>query len=145
MERIINLKKWQYIALSFTWGLIMSLLGAATSLVLLIMGYKPKKFGHSIYFEVGKGWGGLELGYFFIVCEDCSYYTLCHEHGHGFQNCVFGPLMPFLVCIPSAIRYWYREIKVRLGGRLYTDYDDIWFEGQATELGENFIKGSQNF
>ena len=28
-----------------------------------------------------------------------------HEFGHTFQNCLFGPLFPLIVAIPSAIRY----------------------------------------
>ena len=28
-----------------------------------------------------------------------------HEFGHTFQNCLFGPLMLFLVSLPSATRY----------------------------------------
>ena len=58
---------------------------------------------------------------------------MLHECGHGIQNCIWGPLMIFVVCIPSATRYWYREFKYhRKGLTPPTKYDDIWFEGQAT-------------
>jgi hypothetical protein len=52
------------------------------------------------------------------------------------QNLIWGPLFPFVIAIPSAIRYWYRELKYYRKG-LYpdTDYDSIWFEGQATKWG----------
>ena len=38
-----------------------------------------------------------------------------HEGGHGIQNIIFGVLMPFLVSIPSFIRYWYRKHLDTLG------------------------------
>jgi hypothetical protein len=45
------------------------------------------------------------------------------------------------VCIPSAIRYWYRELKyLRNGLTPPTAYDDAWFEGQATRVGAKFIE-----
>lgn len=121
----------------------MSLIGAMASLVLLIIGYKPKKFYHIIYFEVGEDWGGLELGCFFICNKNSNLHIKQHEAGHGIQNIIFGPIMPFLICIPSAIRYWYREIQVRTGKKKYyelPDYDSIWFEGQATRFGEKYYK-----
>lgn len=66
-----------------------------------------------------------------------------HEWGHGIQNIILGPLMPFLVAIPSCIRYWYRELLVRSGEKKYADlpdYDSIWFEGWATKLGKKYYK-----
>ena len=48
--------------------------------------------------------------------------------------------MPFVVCIPSAVRYWYREFKYhRKKLTPPTKYDDIWFEGQATKWGSEYI------
>lgn len=91
--------------LSCTWGIIMTTIGGIVALALLITGHKPKMHGHCAYFEVGKGWGGMELGTFFLVSKDASTHTKNHEHGHGFQNAVIGPVFPFLVCIPSATRY----------------------------------------
>ena len=43
-----------YITLSCTWGFIMTFIGAIFALILIIAGYKPKKFGWDIYFEVGE-------------------------------------------------------------------------------------------
>ena len=53
--------------------------------------------------------------------------------------------MPFVICIPSAIRYWYRELKYYRKG-LYpeTDYDSIWFEGQATKWGNKVYNRKEN-
>lgn len=181
--------------LSCTWGIIMTLIGAFVALGLLATGHKPKKHGHCIYFEAGKHWGGVELGLFFLTDTSSSISTKNHEHGHGFQNAVLGPLFPFLVAIPSATRYWLREQNTRKGkttfssilyailmvvaislavlaictqpwvwvfsifiaaystllyiwlmhieipkyDRGYVDYDAIWFEGEASKLGDEFM------
>ena len=69
--------------------------------------------------------------------------TLNHEFGHSIQNCYLGLFMPFLVAIPSAIRYWYRELIVRWGIKKYwelPDYDSIWFERTATSFGNMYYR-----
>ena len=138
---MIRNKKLFYF-LSFTWGLPMTLIGCLVTIVLLTTGHKPQKWGYCYYFEIGKNWGGLELGVFFLVNQGASSNLKSHELGHSMQNCWFGLLMPFLVCIPSAIRYWYREYLVKSGKKTYSelsDYDSIWFEGQASTFGTKFI------
>lgn len=95
--------------LSCTWGILMTLLGLIVALGLLIAGQKPHKFGYGFYFEVGHNWGGLEIGPVFLVQKNALLSLKQHEAGHGIQNIWFGPLMPFLISIPSAIRYWLRE------------------------------------
>ena len=131
--------KSAFYALSFTWGILMTLAGCFVAAVLIIAGYRPKKYGYCWYFEVGEGWGGLEMGIFFLVSKDASEHTKMHEHGHGFQNCMYGPAMVG-ISIASAVRYWYREFKYhRKGLTPPTAYDDIWFEGEATKLGTDFM------
>ena len=181
--------------LSWTWGIIMSAIGGVVALALLITGHKPEMYGHCIHFKVGNHWGGLELGMFFLTDKQPVASTKNHEHGHGFQNAVMGPLFPFLVAIPSATRYWLREQNTRKGKRTfsiilysilmvvaiglavlaiftqpwvwvfpafiaaystilfiwlmcieipkydrgYVYYDDIWFEGEASRLGDEFM------
>ena len=135
------MKKILYWIVSLTWGGLMTFIGLIVALVLLATGHKPYKFGYTFYFKVGKSWGGLELGGLFITDSNPSLHTLCHEHGHGLQNLWWGPLFPFVIGIPSAIRYWYREIKYyKKGKQPPTTYDSIWFEGQASELGEKYFK-----
>ena len=134
--------KFLFYFLSFTWGLPMTLIGCVVAAALLVVGYKPKKCGWCWYFEIGEDWGGVELGVVFLTNKNPSEHIKSHEHGHGLQNCVFGFLMPFIVCIPSATRYWYREYLVRSGKKKYSelpDYDSVWYEGQATTLGTEFI------
>ena len=135
------MSKLKFYILSFTWGLPMTLIGCIVSLVLLIAGKKPKKYGYSWYFEVGHNWGGLELGVCFLTSKNPSTHIKNHEVGHSIQNCYWGFLMPFVICIPSAIRYWYREFKYnRKGLTPPTKYDDVWFEGDATKRGTEFIE-----
>ena len=93
-----------YWALSCTWGVIMTLIGAIVALVLIVAGNKPKIFHYNVYFEVGRAWGGVNFGGFFFVNQNASLATKQHEAGHGLQNIVFGVLMPFVVAIPSAVR-----------------------------------------
>lgn len=123
--------------LSFTWGLPLTLIGCLVGLVLIIVGYKPKKYGHCLYFEVGENWGGLEFGPLFLVNKEPSEYIKMHEAGHGVQNCLFGPLM-LVIVIMSAIRYWYRDFRKQSGNPCQTEYSDIWFEKQADILGEKY-------
>lgn len=131
-----------FYAIQFTWGLLLNVLGIFVVLFMLITLHKPHRFGPSIYFVCKKAEGfGFEAGVFFVVGADCEddMGLKCHEAGHGIQNMMFGPLMLFIVSIPSLIRYWYREFKYyRKGLEPKTDYDDIWFEGQATRLGFKF-------
>ena len=136
-----NLNTLVFYLLSFTWGFIMSFIGLITILTLWAMGNKPKIFHRRIYVEYGHNWGGVDLGCFFVVSKGSNHRLLAHEAGHGIQNAIFGPLFPFVVAIPSAIRYWYREFKYnRQGKKAPTAYDAIWFEGWATDLGLKYFK-----
>lgn len=132
-----------YYLLSFTWGLPMTFVGSVVASVLVLAGYKPKRYAYSLYFEVGRHWGGVNLGTVFVCQKNASIETKTHEQGHGVQNCYFGPLMPFVVCIPSAIRYWYRCFIEHYNPKKYKSlpgYYSIWFEKQANSLGNDLIK-----
>ena len=126
--------------LSFSWGLPLSLAGLLVGGFLRLSGRRPKRFGPGLCFEVGEDWGGLEFGPIFIKCRDGSERLSSHEFGHAVQNCIFGPLMPFLISIPSAIRYWIRRAGVRRGIRPKRPYSAAWFERQADRFGERFRK-----
>lgn len=125
--------------LSFTWGLPMTLVGCVVGAILKAMGHKPKKWGYCYYFEVGENWGGVNLGPIFITSKNPTSSTKSHEHGHAFQNCKFGFLMPFVVSIPSAIRYWHRVFSAKAGNPIKTSYYSAWFESEASTLGKEFI------
>ena len=142
------MNKITYYILSFTWGILLNLAGCIAACILLLLGYKPKKWLYGYYFEIGRSWGGLESGIFFFCQENPSDTLRNHEFGHSIQNCYLGPLFIPIIFIPSAIRYWYRECLVRNGKKNYSDlpeYDSIWFEGQATSIGEKYFKTLNNF
>lgn len=142
---ILSNNLFLFYILSFTWGILTSLIGLILILPFLITKkfkvFKGRLYG--IFPKIfGEAWG-FEMGCFFFVSNDCAenndklYY---HEMGHGIQNILFGPLMLFIVSIPSVVRYWYREIKYYRKGKTPTKhYDSIWFEGQATRFGFKYL------
>ena len=98
-----------YWIVSCTWGVIMTLIGAVIALGLLITGHKPKIFHYNVYFQFGRGWGGVNFGAFFFLSETSPDSTKQHEAGHGLQNLMLGVFMPFVVAIPSAVRCLIRK------------------------------------
>lgn len=134
------MSKTLFWTLSWTWGIIVTLIGSLIFTVLTSLGYKPFRNIYGYAIEIGEGWGGLEMGPFCLVSKNPSQHTLNHEFGHGVQNCFFGPFMLF-ISLASAVRYWYREYQIRVLKKSYKDlpdYDSIWFEGDATRLGNYF-------
>ena len=80
-------KRILFYIISFTWGGLMSIVGLLVLLLTLPFG----KFGvyHGrLYKRIGKNWGGVELGCFFLCDETAGEHTLAHECGHGLQNCL---------------------------------------------------------
>ena len=127
--------KFTFYLLSFPWGLPMTLIGCVVAAILMIGGKKPVKYGWCWCFEIGAGWGGVELGPVFLVSRTAGESTKKHEVGHAIQNVRYGVLMPFIVCIPSAVRYWYRKLRKSISHPCTTAYSDIWFEAEADRLG----------
>lgn len=140
MMRCVMIKnKSAFYTLSFTFGIVMTLIGCLAAVGLLIIGIKPKKWGHCYYFEVGDNWGGVNFGFIFIVSKNSSEHTKNHEHGHGHQNCMYGPFM-IIISLMSVARYWYREIRYHKNGLIPpTEYDAVWYEGEATKIGTEFM------
>ena len=139
IEVLPNIKyRWLYYLLQFTWGLPMNLIGAIVALVLVCFGRKAYRYGWNYCFELPVSFG-LELGIFFIAPINGSKHTKDHEHGHAIQNIYFGPFCVGMVSIPSAVRFWIREIQYMIKKPPKTDYDDAWFEGQASKSGAYFI------
>ena len=128
--------RWLYWLLNFTWGILTTLCGLLLSLAMLCIGKKPKRWHSVWYFQIFDKWGGMEMGTMFL--RDNSNYTSTnnHEYGHTFQNAILGPFFIFIVAIPSAIRYWYQEIR-RRQHKPNVEYDLIWFEGSATDIGND--------
>ncbi len=140
-----KMNKVAFYILSYTWGILLTVVGWLVAGVLMLLGYKPKRWGGSHYFVVGKNWGGLSIGTTIVVSEYSNRADILnHEFGHSVQNCYFGPFCLFLVTIPSFARACWREFVVWAGIKKRAelpDYYSIWFERTASELGEaNFEK-----
>jgi len=146
----MNMKKIMFIIiywiLSLTWGLLMSITGFIAVIIALLLKGKPHRNGCSLIVEIGENWGGLNLGCFalcgsyYLYNRDWFEKTRRHEFGHSIQNIIFGPFHPFVVGIPSAIRYWYNRLSEKHGKKFPADwYDSIWFEGTATKWGTKII------
>lgn len=141
------LSKKTYWILSWTWGIIMTVIGFIATKALNLLGCRTERniYGYRTYF--GKGWGGVDLGPFCIVSKDSTQRTFNHEFGHSIQNCFLGPLFPFIVAIPSAVRYWYHRYKLeveKVPYEMLPAYDSIWFEGTATDIGNKYYKAQSN-
>ena len=139
--------RWLYYILACTWGILMTFIGILITGVLAIV----KLFGANITFfpfywiygvKVGPDfWGGFEMGLMFCRDQKSSdSFINDHEWGHTFQNCLLGIFFPFVVAIPSATRYWYREIRSRKGKPNNKPYDSIWFEDSATQCGKYAVE-----
>ena len=132
-------RRWLYYLLQFTWGLPLNAVGAFAAMVLLCFGKKPKKYGWNYCFELNVNFG-LDLGVVFIAPINGSTLLKNHEHGHAIQNIYFGPFTITMVCLPSVLRFWIREIETKVGQPPLTTYDSVWFEGLATTSGIKLIE-----
>ena len=124
--------------IQFTWGIIHNLIGLVLAAWMLITQHKPHRCGPYIYFLAPELPGSIDGGVFYIAGSTSAHINL-HEMGHGLQNMIWGPLMLFVIVIPSFTRFWYREWywknKYPITGKALPEYDAIWFEGQATRWG----------
>ena len=147
------LKGIGYWILQLTWGILMTLIGfIVTMFSLIFLKGKIHRNGYGFITEVKGNWGGVSLGAFALCgsynqkdgpCYDPDWYehTRRHEFGHSIQNLFMGPFFPFIVAIPSAIRYWYDVLdKKHKADRGPDWYDSIWFEGTATRWGTKAIE-----
>ena len=117
-------------------GWALSMVGLIVYCGLRLFGQQPKSYkGICPYFEIGKNWGGVTMGWFFICCKNCGDSTKRHEVGHLVQSASIGGLKMLGLSIGSAIRYWWRRV---FGAKM--PYDSWWFEGQATYLGNQYVK-----
>lgn len=130
--------------LSFTWGLLWTLIGLIVFLFTWVFFHEKIKIqvvaGRLAITFLYKRFGGLNLGIIYFVDRNDMPHTHLHELGHSLQNAYFGPLFIPLIAIPSGIRYQYRKYlrKKEVGIKL-PPYDSIWFEGQATKLGYHYF------
>lgn len=140
-SRFLMKHMWLYHLLNYTWGIIMTLIGwIVLGFVRVFLRKKVVehgKFGPCHYIMLFDNWGGLDLGTTFLLADNMgkewTLHTKQHETGHTFQNALLGPLAIFLIFIPSAIRYWLTTF-----GKIDSPYDLIWFEGNASTIGEEY-------
>lgn len=136
---------WLYYFLHYTWGLLYTLLGWCILGFIKVFFKKYlveySKIGPCRYIMLLDNWGGLELGVNFLIADNMgeywTYHLKCHEMGHTFQNAIYGPFAIFLIYIPSAIRYWYQEFR-SIKNKQNKNYDCIWFEESATDIGHKY-------
>lgn len=138
-----------YYLLTYTWGLVMTVIGWLIVLVLLIFRKgRLNRLGYHIFFEFheDKSWG-FSIGSISFVGKIFTHADkelLLHEFGHTVQNALFGPLVLFIVYIPSFIRYHYIEYLQKTAKDhkvlIDFDYEDIWFESNATRLGYYWLE-----
>ena len=136
--RFLAKHRFLFYLLQLTWGLPVNLIGALVFLATLPFAASHKRFHHCFYSHIGHNWGGFSLGLFIFVDREPSMPTLRHESGHTLQVSLMGVFYLFLVAIPSAVRYWYREYLANAKRIPYGElapYDAVWFERQATEWG----------
>lgn len=141
--------KFLYYFLNFTWGLLSNIIGGLIFLVMLPFRLPRKRAmfiwsvesnltfnGHTINTGSTYNWG-FSIGIFFFTSVGAyNNMQMCmHEFGHSCQNAIFGPFQVLLVLIPSVVRYWYRLALTKAHKKIPTEYDDIWFEGSASEIG----------
>ena len=133
-----------------TWGILDTIVGVFIFLFFAIRYGKRLKIGivaNTIVTElphtVTDGGWGLSSGLFIFSNTNSIWnrdYLLFHEWGHSWpQLLVCGPLHPFIVTLPSVIRFWWRDAQMREGKQL-PSYDSIWFEGTATRWGTDWFK-----
>jgi hypothetical protein len=138
--------RWLYYLLACTWGIIMTVVGLIVTGVLAVarlfvkdkskIVFKPYHWIYSI--SVGpRFWGGCELGLCFLRDHKSRGTLNAHEFGHTFQNCLLGPLFPFMVAFPSMI--WYHSRKNNKE-KAKKPYDSYWFEDAATQCGLYVIR-----
>lgn len=117
-------------------GWALSLVGLIIYGVLRLFRQNPKDYkGICQYFEIGKGWGGFSVGWFFVCCKDAGEHTKNHEVGHLIQNAAVGGLTMVAYSIGSALRYWRHTI---FGSN--QPYDSWFFEGDATRIGTQYVR-----
>lgn len=109
------MKKFLYIALQCTWGIIQTLLGA----VIFLINIKNKHyFYHGAIITERNAPSSVSLGMFVFITtnpmkdkrvenripdQELSRRLLVHEYGHTIQSLIFGPFYLIVIGIPSTL------------------------------------------
>ena len=127
-----------------TWGIVDTLVGFLCFLVLIWLKPEIHMIANTIVVQIpykqGRSGWGFASGLFIFsnhprIWVKDSFFQ--HEFGHSWpQLLLMGPLHPFLVSIPSMIRFWYRNVTKNF----LRPYDAAWFEGTATRWGAKWYQ-----
>ena len=127
----------------FTVGLPLSFFGLFVYGFLRLIGKKPHDYRSVCrYFVVGRKWGGVSLGFFFI-CDSDDERLRRHEFGHCVQNATVGGFRMLGYSIASGVRYWRYRTREK-HGKQNKKYDSWHFERNATLLGEAYEEKGSN-
>lgn len=129
-----------FYVVQWTWGILQNLIGGIICLFFICLGNKPEMFRNDVLVRTKYNWSGcFSIGMFIFISKNGSS-TIPHEYGHSIQSFLFGPAWLFIVGIPSAVRFLYRDIMIAKGkGSSLPPYDSIWFEKTATEWGKRAV------
>lgn len=133
-----------FYVLSFTWGILTTLVGLFVFLFIFITMHKKliiRIIGGRIAVTIkGTKFGGMGMGIVYFVSGNDSRHTHLHELGHTLQSTWLGPLFILIVGIPSGFRYHYRNfISKKDPTKMLPPYDSIWFEGHASAIGYRYF------
>lgn len=142
VTKVLVKQRWLYYLLLFTWGIIMAIVAGLVAGVLAFVNLftknmEFKKYKGVLEIRFLKNWGGMDLGLVYVRDITSAESVSNHEVGHSYEIPWMGPLFPFAVAIPSAIRWWIRRLQPN---KQHKPYDSAWFESAASECGEYAAK-----
>ena len=144
ITKVLFKQKWAYYFLHFTWGLIMNIIACLVVCILFFINLFTKniKFRKNygmLEIRLLKNWGGCNLGLVYLRDITSNESISSHEIGHSYQVWL-GIFFPFIVAIPSAVRWWIRRLQPN---KQHKPYDAIWFEASATDSGKYIVKNGK--
>jgi hypothetical protein len=141
-----TMTKAMYYVIQWTWGILMNIVGLGAFIIALFKHWEIDMYRNAVRITTNDpSYGGVSLGMFFVVGTKSDSLSQ-HEYGHTIQNLEWGILFPFVIGLPSLIRcaylnkkYYDKNLKAPV------EYDDAWFEGQATTYGRQAAEGKWNW
>ena len=142
--KLLSKQRWLYYLLHFTWGIIMATIAGLTAGVLAFVNLFTKNIQFKRYHGVleirfFKNWGGCDLGLVYLRDTTSLESVSEHELGHSFQVWL-GIFFPFVVAIPSAIRWWIRRLQPN---KAHKPYNAFWAEDAASQCGKWYVDNNR--
>lgn len=142
--KLLSKQRWLYYLLHFTWGIIMTTIAGLAAGVLAFVNLftknmQFKKYHGVLEIRLGQNWGGCDLGLVYLRDTTSDISLSNHELGHSFQVWL-GIFFPFVVAIPSAIRWWIRWLQPN---KQHKPYDGAWFEDAASQCGKWYVNNNR--